>query len=240
MSWRNDNLTSNTFEEFLNATPLALIALDDDRFTIPASEAMLRSYRARYPFDFGFGRMALTNAARRRLATQHVRHTTHAEGYEIHHATAGFYLFVEGLAVAHHTGFDRDTLSFQIRAGLRTDDRLFAHFHAMATEKALEPVLASFGKARSSRSAPRAAPPPTSRPPLRSGAKNEVHVDPFVTLGVAPDAPDDVLRKAHKARILENHPDRVHGMDKVFVDLAHRKTSAINVAWETIRKARGI
>lgn len=65
-------------------------------------------------------------------------------------------------------------------------------------------------------------------------------MDPFVTLGVRPDAPDDVLRKAHEARILENHPDRVHGMYKEIVELAHRETRATNVAWETVRKARGI
>jgi DnaJ-domain-containing protein 1 len=240
VNWRNDNLASKTFEDFVNATPLALVALDDERFSIPVSEEMLRSYRARYPFDFGFGRMALTNAARRHLATQHVRHTTHAEGYEIHRAVVGLYLFVEGIAAAHHTGFDPDTLSFQIRAGLRIDDRLFVHFHAMATHKAFDNLLANFGEARRARTTPHTAPPPTPRPPLRSVAKKQVNVDPFVTLGVGPDAPDDVLRKAHKARIFENHPDRVHGMDKAFVELALRRTRAINAAWERVRKARGI
>jgi DnaJ-domain-containing protein 1 len=115
---------------------------------------------------------------------------------------------------------------------------LFAHFHATATHDAFDSLIANFGEARRARTPPRAAPPP--RPPLRSVTKKPVDVDPFVTLGVEPDAPDDVLRQAHKARVFENHPDRVHDMDKAFVELALQRTRAINAAWERVRKARGI
>ena len=64
--------------------------------------------------------------------------------------------------------------------------------------------------------------------------------DPYVVLSVAHDAPDEVVRAAWRRALSEAHPDRVlaRGLPAEFVEVAHTKASAINVAHDEIIRQR--
>jgi DnaJ like chaperone protein len=69
------------------------------------------------------------------------------------------------------------------------------------------------------------------------GAAND---DPYVILGVAPDALDAEVRKAWKAMLSEAHPDRARarGLPAEFVEVAEAKAAAINAAFDTVVRER--
>jgi DnaJ like chaperone protein len=69
------------------------------------------------------------------------------------------------------------------------------------------------------------------------GAAND---DPYVILGVAPDAHDGEVRKAWKAMLSEAHPDRARarGLPAEFVEVAEAKAAAINAAFNTVLRER--
>jgi DnaJ like chaperone protein len=69
------------------------------------------------------------------------------------------------------------------------------------------------------------------------GAAND---DPYVILGVAPDAADAAVRAAWKAQLSEAHPDRARarGLPAEFVEVAEAKAAAINAAFDTIQRER--
>jgi DnaJ like chaperone protein len=66
--------------------------------------------------------------------------------------------------------------------------------------------------------------------------------DPYQVLGVAHDAGDDEVRRAWRALVRENHPDRLiaQGMPEEFVSIANDKLAAINAAWDRIAAWRGL
>lgn len=69
------------------------------------------------------------------------------------------------------------------------------------------------------------------------GAAND---DPYVILGVAPDAPDETVRAAWRAQLAEAHPDRARsrGLPPEFVEVAHAKAASINAAYDEIVRER--
>lgn len=64
--------------------------------------------------------------------------------------------------------------------------------------------------------------------------------DPYVILGVAPDAPDEEVRRAWRARVSDAHPDRARsrGLPSEFIEVAEAKTAAINAAYDTVMRER--
>jgi len=64
----------------------------------------------------------------------------------------------------------------------------------------------------------------------------------YAVLGVEPGATDDALRAAHRKLVRAYHPDRLvsKGLPEEFVTLANDRLAAINAAYETVKKARGI
>jgi DnaJ like chaperone protein len=64
--------------------------------------------------------------------------------------------------------------------------------------------------------------------------------DPYVILGVEPDAPDSEVRKAWKAALAESHPDRARsrGLPPEFIEVAEAKAMAINAAFDSINRER--
>ena len=64
--------------------------------------------------------------------------------------------------------------------------------------------------------------------------------DPYVILGVDPDAPDEVVRAARRALLAECHPDRVsgRGLPQEFVEVFNAKAAAINHAFDEIARER--
>ena len=64
--------------------------------------------------------------------------------------------------------------------------------------------------------------------------------DPYVVLGVAPDAPDGEIRRAWKAALTQAHPDRARarGLPAEFIEVAEAKAAAINAAFDTVMRER--
>lgn len=64
--------------------------------------------------------------------------------------------------------------------------------------------------------------------------------DPYMVLGVPPDASDAVVRAAWRNQLSEAHPDRVlaRGLPAEFVEVAEAKAAAINAAFDTIQRER--
>lgn len=63
----------------------------------------------------------------------------------------------------------------------------------------------------------------------------------FKTLGIPETASDEEVKKAWRQKARTFHPDRVQGsgLSEEFIELAKEKLQSINLAYETIRKARG-
>jgi curved DNA-binding protein CbpA len=51
-------------------------------------------------------------------------------------------------------------------------------------------------------------------------------------LGVSQLATLEEIKQAYKAKIKQNHPDRVHGMSSIFRELAEAQTKRLNSAYE--------
>ena len=67
--------------------------------------------------------------------------------------------------------------------------------------------------------------------------------DPYLILGVPPEAPFEVVRGAYRRLMLENHPDTVTGTKSApreYEPVAHEKAAAITTAYARIRAERGI
>ncbi|MFN3582484.1 TerB family tellurite resistance protein [Phenylobacterium sp.] len=69
------------------------------------------------------------------------------------------------------------------------------------------------------------------------GAAND---DPYVILGVAPDASDEQVRAAWRAQLSEAHPDRARsrGLPAEFIEVAEAKAASINAAYDQILRER--
>lgn len=64
--------------------------------------------------------------------------------------------------------------------------------------------------------------------------------DPYVILGVAPDASDEDLRAAWRAQVSAAHPDRARarGLPSEFIEVAEAKAAAINAAYDAAVQER--
>ena len=72
---------------------------------------------------------------------------------------------------------------------------------------------------------------------IREGA-----IDPYLVLGIDPDADPVALRQQYRKLVVEHHPDRMiaRGVPPEFVEIANDRLAAINAAYEQIRRERGI
>ena len=66
--------------------------------------------------------------------------------------------------------------------------------------------------------------------------------DPYVILGVAPDASDAQLHAAWKAALLQAHPDRaaVLGLSKAAADAAEVRAATVNAAHDQVMRERNV
>ncbi|HRD28269.1 MAG TPA: DnaJ family molecular chaperone [Caulobacter sp.] len=64
--------------------------------------------------------------------------------------------------------------------------------------------------------------------------------DPYVILGVLPDAADEVVRAAWRTQVSSAHPDRARarGLPSEFIEVAETKTASINAAFDAVMKER--
>lgn len=65
---------------------------------------------------------------------------------------------------------------------------------------------------------------------------------PYEVLGVLPDASDADVKARYRALVIDNHPDKLmgRGVPPEFIELANRKLAAINAAYDTIARERGL
>ncbi len=66
--------------------------------------------------------------------------------------------------------------------------------------------------------------------------------NPYDVLQLSPDATDDEIKAQYRKLVSDNHPDKLmgRGVPAEFVDIANRKLAAINAAYDTIAKERGL
>lgn len=64
--------------------------------------------------------------------------------------------------------------------------------------------------------------------------------DPYVVLGVEPDADDETIRRAWRRLLSDAHPDRAaaRGLPPEYIEIAETKSAAINAAYEAVRRER--
>lgn len=64
--------------------------------------------------------------------------------------------------------------------------------------------------------------------------------DPYVILGVLPDATDEAVRAAWRQQVSAAHPDRARarGLPSEFIEVAETKTASINAAFDAVMQER--
>ena len=67
-------------------------------------------------------------------------------------------------------------------------------------------------------------------------------IDPYAILGVTRHSADGDVKKAWLSAVRDNHPDQLQarGMPPEMMHIATARMAAINEAWETIQKERGL
>jgi len=77
---------------------------------------------------------------------------------------------------------------------------------------------------------------------LRASYDTPETSNPYQVLGLDPDADEAAIKKAYRKLIVVNHPDKLmaQGLPQEFIDLANEKMAAINGAYDSIKKQRGI
>lgn len=66
--------------------------------------------------------------------------------------------------------------------------------------------------------------------------------DPYLVLGLMPDAPNEEIRRVYRRLAAEHHPDRLiaKGVPREMTELATSRMAAINAAYEEIARRRGL
>jgi DnaJ like chaperone protein len=68
------------------------------------------------------------------------------------------------------------------------------------------------------------------------------HGNPYDALRLSPQATNEEVRRQYRKLVTDNHPDKLmgRGVPAEFVEIATRKLAAINAAYDTIAKERGL
>lgn len=64
--------------------------------------------------------------------------------------------------------------------------------------------------------------------------------DPYAVLGLPPDADDATVKRTWRKLMSEHHPDRLGDLPEDLRRRAAERASAINAAWDEIKKRRGL
>jgi len=79
----------------------------------------------------------------------------------------------------------------------------------------------------------------SSSTPENPSQNNPSKPDPYKILEVDLQASDDEIETAYRRQIAQYHPDKVAGAAKEIRDLAEKRASDINSAYDQIQKIRG-
>jgi DnaJ like chaperone protein len=68
----------------------------------------------------------------------------------------------------------------------------------------------------------------------------EAGVDPYLVLGLSPDAPPDEIRRVYRLLAAEHHPDRLiaRGVPEDLIDVATARMKSINLAYQALTKPK--
>lgn len=77
---------------------------------------------------------------------------------------------------------------------------------------------------------------------VRSRFVHDETAGPYEVLGVDPSASNEEIRRRYRRLVAANHPDRLigEGLPQEFIAVATRKLAAINAAYETLARERGL
>ncbi|HHG91110.1 MAG TPA: molecular chaperone DjiA [Devosia sp.] len=66
--------------------------------------------------------------------------------------------------------------------------------------------------------------------------------DPYLVLGLVPEASDEEVKRVYRRLVLEHHPDRLmaKGVPEELIGMATARVAAINAAYDVIARARGL
>lgn len=66
--------------------------------------------------------------------------------------------------------------------------------------------------------------------------------NPYDVLKLSPAATNEEIKARHRKLVIDNHPDKLmgRGVPREFVEIATRKLAAINAAYDTIARERGL
>jgi DnaJ like chaperone protein len=180
-------------------------------------------------------KMAKADGVVSRLETEAFRQVFRFEADQ-----AGNVEHVFNLAKQDMAGFE--TYADQIAALLRDDRRLLQHvleglMYVAAADGVLHPKEDAFLKAVAARFG-------FSDSEFRFFRARFVtdHGNPYDVLRLAPDATNEQIKAQYRALVRKNHPDKMMaaGVPAEFIELANRKLAAINTAYDTIAKERGL
>lgn len=165
-------------------------------------------------------------------------------------APEGYYIFRDGLVIAHHPGSTQTSalrgiiryLSGKLVDGPTGNSGDASWVYEEDPARSYDPRggrrgpgPGPRGRRRSSTagSGQRTHSPPPHPPEPAPG-------DPYGVLGVSSDCSDDELRAAYKAALKLNHPDRVAHLSPALQAFALAETQNIRTAWETLKERRGL
>jgi DnaJ like chaperone protein len=65
-------------------------------------------------------------------------------------------------------------------------------------------------------------------------------VDPYLVLGLAPNAPPEEIRRVYRLLVAEHHPDRLiaRGVPEDLIDVATARMKSINLAYQALTKPK--
>ncbi|VAW18811.1 DnaJ-like protein DjlA [hydrothermal vent metagenome] len=71
---------------------------------------------------------------------------------------------------------------------------------------------------------------------------NDNGVDPYLVLGLVPEATNSEIKRVYRRLVSEHHPDRLiaKGVPEELISIATARVAAINAAYDQIAKVRGI
>ncbi len=66
--------------------------------------------------------------------------------------------------------------------------------------------------------------------------------DPYLVLGLVPEASDEEVKRVYRRLIMEHHPDRLmaKGVPEELIAIATTRVAAINAAYDLVARARGL
>ena len=131
----------------------------------------------------------------------------------------------------------------QIAALLKDDRKLLQHvleglMYVAAADGVLHPQGGRVPQVRRQR----ASASPTASSASSARASSSTHGNPYDALRLSPDATDAEVKAQYRKLVRDNHPDRLmaNGVPAEFLELANRKLAAINAAYDTIARERGL